>query len=150
MPRVTRFEELPVWLQSDLRQDWKNLCFPKAPPDDPPIRDPEYRVYQLDKNLGWWVVDAGTGGVIVQREGESHNYSDLPEGPLKELIDLHGKETRDQDNIERLYSVILSYGEDPRSVGAMVKWMTMADMPPINTIRALHAYLDGVLKRQLA
>lgn len=127
MPRVKRFEELPAWLQDRLRRDWEGLHRgtaerPSAYEAVPPIRDPEYRVYRIGDS-GWWAVDAGTGGVTIEREGESHAYGDLPEGELKALVDADGRACRDAEHVELLYSIIRGHGVDPMALGRVMARM---------------------------
>jgi len=116
MPRVKRFEELPAWLQVRIAADWTTLC----PVPIPPIRDPEYRVHRLGDS-GWWVVDAGTGGITVEREGESHAYAELdPSSELFALVAAEAKLDRETDHIEKLTNVILGQGVSPLALGRYI------------------------------
>lgn len=128
MPRIKRFEELPGWLRQRIRTDWDNLCRP-APgsPDVPPIRDPEYRVYRIDRDgvaTGWWSIDAGTGGVSVESEFESHAYGDLrPNDPIKALVDAEGRRCRDASHVEMMYEIVRGRGADAQACGtAITRW----------------------------
>jgi hypothetical protein len=137
MPRVKRFRELPAWLQQRLKADWATVNDGPAP-NHPPIDDPEYRVHRVGDS-GWWAVDAGTGGVSIEREGESHAYDDLPEGkPLKTLVDAVGRSDRDSEHIELLFGMVRAQGAvDPRRLAAFVERIRGDGNADVRVIREL-------------
>lgn len=141
MPRVKSFEELPQWLQGRLGRDWEDLCHDGMPP----IGGPEYRVHRIGDS-GWWAVDAGAGGVTIERSGESHAYADLPEGELKALVDADGRMTRDADNVERVCEVILSHAVDPRMLGGHVARLRERGCTDPDLLEALVALLQEGLR----
>jgi len=148
MPRVKRFEELPRWLKHRLEADWATLHGGPTP-NHPPIRDPEYRVYRVDDEhgvaTGWWSVDAGTGGVEVVKEGESHAYDDLVEGPLKRMVDAEGRRCRDAEHVEVLCGIIRSHGVDASQLGRLVILLREAGPTDERVVRELVGLLyDGL------
>lgn len=119
MPRIKDFQKLPTWLQDYLKADWAAVCGGPAP-HQPPISDPEYRVYRVDGS-DLWYHDAGTGGVIVHREGEAYNYDDLPaDSPVRAAVDAEGRRCRDAEAVETLFGLIRSHGVDARPLATML------------------------------
>ena len=125
--RVTKFEQLPAWLQSKLFGDWYNLNSGHTPGTSiPPIRDAEYRVYRIGELEGreWWGIDAGTGGVSISSEQGGFAYGE-PSGLEPDLdVVLHQMISASfdpiSDQIESICNIIYQHGIHPKELYEVV------------------------------
>lgn len=155
MPRVKDFYRLPAWLQLRLRSDWKALHPGGDAADVPPIRDPEYRVYRLG-DTGWWSIDAGTGGISFDRDGDSSVAWDDVVSTMKIpwlsatervalLVAVREEFDPVAEQINQVCGILLQRGTDALAVADMIQTMRSDGCTEDQVLQHLvSALLDGL------